>query len=395
MGSGGRIVVIDVSIAADPAPLAPEWDALAQRLGAGPFLSPDWIAAHWSAFGAGQLTLVVVRRNGALAAVLPLARRGRQTVRSVTNAHSHQFGALSEDDLLTIHALRAVAALGVSRLALSYVDSDGPLALAVRDHARAEGGLLAERVMLRSPYIELHETSAEYHARLKRRFKADLRRRNRRLAESGEVTLDVADGSSKLDALLAEGWRLERAGWKGRGGTGVADRPATERFYREVAHRAAARDRLRLSFLRLDGRAVAFMFGLQQNGVLYLLKGGFDPAYRRFAPGQLLQEGVIEHAYETGLSRIELLGNDEPYKLCWTDKVHERLSLQCFAPSPARRAQWAVHAHAHPLALRMGVDRAARPLRDHARIAIHAVRTHKRRLVSTPFVPFTVRRGGR
>jgi CelD/BcsL family acetyltransferase involved in cellulose biosynthesis len=370
--------MINVSITADPALLAPEWDALAQRLGAGPFLFPDWIAAHWSAFGAGQLTLIVVRRNGALAAVLPLARRGRHTARSVTNAHSPQFGVLSEDPLLTIHALRAVVALGVSRLALFYVDSEDPLALAVRDHARAQGQLLAERVMLRSPYIELHDTSAEYRARLKRSFKADLRRCTRRLAESGEVKLDLEDGSSELDALLAEGWKLERAGWKGRAGTGVADHPVTERFYREVAHRAAARDWLRLSFLRLDGRAIAFNFGLQHNGVLYLLKGGFDPAYRRFSPGQVLQERVIEHAYETGLSRIELLGNDEPYKLRWTDKVHERLSLQCFAPSAARRAQWAVYAHGRPLALRMGVDRVARPLRDRARIAIHAARTHKR-----------------
>ncbi len=370
--------MIEVSIAADPALLAPEWEALAQRLGAGPFLSPDWIAAHWSAFGTGRLMLVVVRRDGALALVLPLARRGRRTARSVTNAHSPQFGVLSEERPLTMHALGAVADLGVSRLALSYVDSGDPLAFAVRDHARAAGRPLAERVMLRSPYIELAGTEAEYRARLKRSFKADLRRRNRRLAESGEARLDIEDGSYALDALLAECWRLERGGWKSAGGTAVADNPATERFYREVAHRAAARDRLRLSFLRLDGRAIAFNFGLQQNGVLYLLKGGFDPAYSRFSPAQLLQERVIEHAYDTGLSRIELLGNDETYKLRWTDKVHERLSQQCFAPSYTRRAQWAIYAYGRPLALRMGVDRVARPLRDRALIAIQAARSRTR-----------------
>lgn len=319
--------------------------------------------------------LVVVRRDGALAVVLPLARRGRHTARSVTNAHSPEFGVLSEERSLTVHALRAVAGLGVSRLALSYVDSSDPLALAVRDYACAAGQRLAERVMLRSPYIELAGTHADYCAQLKRSFKADLRRRNRRLAESGEVILDIEDGCCALDALLAECWRLERGGWKSAGGTAVADHPATERFYREVAHRAAARNRLHLSFLRLNGRAIAFTLGLHQNGVLYLLKGGFDLEYRRFSPGQLLQERLIDHAYGTGLSRIELLGNDEPYKLCWTDKVHERLSQQCFAPSYARRAQWAIHAHGRPLALRMGVDRVARPLRNRARIAIHAARS--------------------
>src|SRR5205085_12587753 len=126
--------------------------------------------------------------------------------------------------------------------------------------------------------------------RLKRSFRADLRRRYRRLTESGELTLDVSDGSGAIDGLLAECWKLERAGWKSAVGTAVADHPATERFYREVARRAAARDRLQLCFLRLDGRAISVMFGLRQNGVLYLLKGGFDPAYRQFSPGQLLLE---------------------------------------------------------------------------------------------------------
>jgi hypothetical protein len=57
--------------------------------------------------------------------------------------------------------------------------------------------------MLRSPYIELHGTHAEYRARLKRSFRAGPRRRHRRLTVSGEVTIDLADGSGALDALLA------------------------------------------------------------------------------------------------------------------------------------------------------------------------------------------------
>ena len=87
--------MIDVEIADSVAPLAAEWDALAERLRAGPFVSPDWVAAHWSCFGSGRLAIVAVRRDRYLGAVLPVARRGN-TARSVTNGQTPQFGVLAE-----------------------------------------------------------------------------------------------------------------------------------------------------------------------------------------------------------------------------------------------------------------------------------------------------------
>lgn len=365
--------MIDVEIADSIAPLAEEWEALAERLHAGPFVSPEWVAAHWSCFGSGRLAIVAVRRDRRLGAVLPVARRGK-TARSVTNGQTPQFGGLAEDDELTAHALAALAAHGVSRLKLSYVDREDPLAGAVRRYAAAHGQLLVERVMLRSPYIELDGTLADYRARRKSSFKADLSRRNRRLGEQGEVRLDVRDGSRDLARLLAEGWELEGSEWKDRLGTAVVARTETRRFYAEIARRAAARDRLRLFFLRLDEAPIAFIFALEQGGVLYLMKGGFDPARGRMSPGQLLLERVIEQAFTSGLDRIELLGGDEAYKLAWTDTVHERVLLQSFRRSPVRSMQWAAHAHGRPLALRVGLDRAFRPMRDRSRVASEALR---------------------
>jgi CelD/BcsL family acetyltransferase involved in cellulose biosynthesis len=354
-------------------PLAVEWEALAQRLRAEPFLGPDWIAAHHSAFGTGRLVVIAVRRGERLGAVLPLAVRGN-TARSVTNAHTPVFGVLGEDHELICDALAAVEGRGVTRLSLSYLDREGALADAVRRQAGAGRELIVERVMLRSPYIVLDGNMSDYRAQLGKSFRADLRRRNRRLGEQGEVELDIRDGTHELDRLLAEGWRLETSEWKDRIGTAVAAHPATRQFYTEIADRAARRGRLRLYFLRLDGAPISFMFGLEESGVLYLLKGGFDRAHAHISPGQLLLERVIEHAYAANLRRIELLGDDEPHKLVWASTVRERVSLQKFARSPARSVQWAAHAHGRPLALRIGLDRALRPLRDRGRIASGAVR---------------------
>src|SRR5262249_37168835 len=116
-------------------------------------------------------------------------------------------------------------------------------------------------------------------------------------------------------------------------GTAIAADPATRRFYGDIAHWAARRGWLRLAFLRLDERPLAFDYCLEEQGVHYLLKTGYDPAYRAFAPGVLIRQDMIARAFSNGLARYEFLGADEPWKLRWTGMLSERRLLQAFAPS--------------------------------------------------------------
>src|SRR5205823_20432 len=76
-------------------------------------------------------------------------------------------------------------------------------------------------------------------------------------------------GGPELASGLDEGFRLERLGWTGSGGTAVASVPALREFCGEVARWAAARGWLRLFLLRIDGRALAFYYGLEHRHVLH------------------------------------------------------------------------------------------------------------------------------
>ena len=73
-----------------------EWDALADRVAATPFMRPGWIAAWWRAFGSGKLEVLTSRRGGRIDGVMPIVTRGGATV-SPTNWHTHEFGLLSQD----------------------------------------------------------------------------------------------------------------------------------------------------------------------------------------------------------------------------------------------------------------------------------------------------------
>jgi CelD/BcsL family acetyltransferase involved in cellulose biosynthesis len=186
-----------------------------------------------------------------------------------------------------------------------------------------------------APYITIDGDWDAYEGGLRRKFRSELRRRRRRLEEEGRLTLEISDGTERLVELLEEGFSVEGAGWKGDYGTSIASRPETRRFYSDVARWAAGRGWLRLAFLRLDGRALAFDYCLEYDDTHYLLKTGYDPAYRKFAPGMIIRHRMLERAFHEGITTYDFLGmgSDFAWKREWADAQQERLFMHMFAPT--------------------------------------------------------------
>lgn len=317
--------------------LRPEWDALAAGVGAPPFLHHGWFASWWDAFGHGRLEVLALRRRGELAAVLPLVREGRR-LRSATNVHTPGFAPLAAD-AGAAHAIVARAfALDAHSVELQFLDPTSPGAEGVRDIAPARGGRIFTETMMRPPYVDLEGSWEQYEGSLSRNRRKGLRRNGRRLQAAGAVDVQVTDGSVAPEGHLTEAFAVEAAGWKGRAGTAIACAPDTERFYRRLAAWAAEAGMLRLTFLRLDGRAIAFDYALEHGGTWYSLKAGYDEAYAAYGPGALLLRELLARGYAGGLRRFDLLGDTEPFKLEWATGSSERLSVKAFGPSPAARA---------------------------------------------------------
>jgi CelD/BcsL family acetyltransferase involved in cellulose biosynthesis len=331
------------------ASLAEEWDALADRAYAPPFLRPGWIQAWWRAFGNGQLEILVARRNQRLVGVAPLYRR-YGTLRSMSNWHTPGFGFLSEDSDAEDALTKMTLARLHRRVTLSFLDANRSTFAKCQSAGEAAGCRVLARTLERSPYLEIEGDWECYHANLIRSFRRDLDRRLRRLNEEGRVSFEVLDGADRLDELLAEGFRVEAASWKGVRGTAVTARPETRQFYWDVAQWAASEGWLRLAFLRLDGCAIAFHYCLEERGVQYSLKGGYDPRFSKFSPGNLIIQFSLARAFSTGLHRYEFLGGDESYKLAWTNSCHSLALLHLFAPSAVGLFDWVALAYGRPLA---------------------------------------------
>jgi CelD/BcsL family acetyltransferase involved in cellulose biosynthesis len=318
---------------------APDWEALAERAGAPPFSRPGWFAAWAKAFAPGELELLTVRRDDRLAGVVPILRVD-EALRSPTNEQSHHFGLLAEDAAAGTELAHGLFSAGAARISLDYLDatsSDAPL---LRSAAEQAGYRVVTRHLAYNLFLRL-----DTDLRLPNRLVRDIERRRRRLEQEGEVLLEVEESSERLD----EGLRLEGSGWKDVEQTAILSRPDTTTFYREIADWAAARGWLRLSFLSLDGRPLAFQLALEHGGAHYFIKGGYDPAYHAFSPGKLLLHATLARAREHELDRYELLGDVEPWKLEWARIVRTRLSFQAFGRSPRSLAGYATRAYLRPL----------------------------------------------
>ena len=290
-----------------------------------------------------------MRRDGRLVAVVPLFRR-LGSLHSTTNYHTPMFGLLAED----ADAARALASTvvdsGVRRVTVGFLHSRSPDLAELAAAGQAARRRVLVRTLGRGPYLEIEGTWEAYERGLSRNLRGDVRRCWRRLAEAGSVSVGIADGSTGLDELVSEGFRVEAAGWKTARGTAILSRPETEQFYREVARWAAERGWLRLVFLRLDGRPIAFQYAFEDGGTYYPLKGGYDPRYRKFSPGKLIIHSTLARAFSTGLARYELLGDEAQYKRVWTRGSRDIVLFQAYATSAAGFADWMLQAYGRPLA---------------------------------------------
>ena len=102
--------------------------------------------------------------------------------------------------------------------------------------------------------------------------------------------------------------RRDDRGGELEGGGGQLHRwPEAQHFYRSLARRSAERGWLRLHLLYLDGRPVAYFYGVAYRNQLYGLKTSDDVAFAKRL-GVVVVLHALQAAFEEGVSVIDFLG---------------------------------------------------------------------------------------
>lgn len=203
----------------------------------------------------------------------------------------------------------------------------------------------------RPPWIAIDRGAEAFEASLSTKWKSNLRNREKRMAAIGPLVHETVDGpvedlESRLDACFG----LEAKGWKGVGGSAIDCDPGTRRFYRAIAAEAGAAGTLRLHTLKVGDRLAAFQLDLEHAGTEYVLKIGYEPELSKLSPGGLLLKRVIAAAIARGLTRVDLLGDDMPWKHDWTREVRPHQTFLAFGRGPVGKALHALEFLAVPAA---------------------------------------------
>lgn len=321
-----------------------EWDHLVSRSAEPtPFLRAEWLRAWWRAFGSGRPRLVLVRDGrelvgGALFSHRLAMLRGVpvRELALASNVHSNRVDLLAQSG----REREVGAALarwsctwrrGWNVLRVGSVPEDSAVLRAFRDELDRLDFPLGAKPAEQPPWIALDGGAETFEASLSAKWKSNLRNREKRIGALGTCVHRIVSGpAADLRSRLDECFALEASGWKGAEGSAIASHPITRRFYRTIAEDAAAAGTLRLHTLDSGGRLVAFQLDLEEHGVEYVLKIGYEPELSKLSPGGLLLRRVIASAIARGLTRVDLLGDDMPWKRDWTDRRRAHQTFLAF-----------------------------------------------------------------
>ncbi|HTV80939.1 MAG TPA: GNAT family N-acetyltransferase, partial [Steroidobacteraceae bacterium] len=133
-----------------------------------------------------------------------------------------------------------------------------------------------------------------YFRSLSRRYQADVARTSRRLSEQGTVTFEVLRETPRsiIDWLFEH-----KQKWSDR--TDRRGEWVFSEYYKNYLHTLWSRDSRYLTFaLRLDGALIAVKLMAINTTTASLVVITYDDAYRRFSPGNILDEFMLRHMFD-------------------------------------------------------------------------------------------------
>jgi Acetyltransferase (GNAT) domain len=333
---------LDVELVPADQVLLEERSELSSSVGAPFYSRPEWFIPWAKAFNQGYLHCLTARRRDQLVALMPVIPQGGM-VRAAVNGETRTFCPLLTDSVNLLQVITAIPSRW-RRVSLAYVPATMFTGRNSLNHSAKRRVITQE--LRHSPFLDTEGAFTSWeNARLSSSHRGTMRRRQRRLSELGELSFEISDGRQRLTALVDEGFALEASGWKGRAGTAIRSRPAVHAFYRDFASLAAELGILRLLFLRLDGRPIAFQLAIEDQHVMSSLKTAFDEQYRACSPGVLINRAAIQYCFaHPDIQRFDFHGEAEKAKLEWTDSTDTQIRAEIFSTGvPASVERSAIH----------------------------------------------------
>lgn len=314
------------------------------------FLTWEWLY-HWTTqyLGEDQLwILLLMDSDHRLRGIAPFCVRRTgcrplATYREVAFLGSHGVGSAYLDvlaargdkpsvlacvcDYLLLQASKEWDIVTLARLPAESVTLD---LLQARFDAAGKAAALVDHTCC--PTMDLPASVEAYRQGMRPSLRRTLQRKRHYLEQQGTVTYRRTSSGDDVAAALETFSALHQKRWATRSHQGGAFRDGRFRtFHAEITRRFHAQGWLDFSFLCLNGRPLAGVYGYRHKHTYYYYLPGFDPEQAaKGSPGMLLLSHRIEQAIEEGCRRFDLLQGPAGYKMTWAQRSTRCLSLRLY-----------------------------------------------------------------
>jgi len=279
------------------------------------FVLPPWLEVWWrESDSRAESYLCAVRQQETIIGIAPLLLEGEEAFFMgstdvcdyldfiVTPGSEHVFF-----DIL-LHDLRQK---GVRRLDLKLVRLDSTVLTHLVDIARDRGYEVSCRVEDVSLELDLPTTWEEYLEMLTAKQRHEIKRKLRRLEETGEVNYRIIEDSEAVPDAIDIFLKLFR---ESREDKKVFMTVQRESFFRSMAKAMAQARLLKSGILELDALPVAAIMCFDYNNTMYLYNSGYDPQYSSLSIGLISKVLCIKDSIERGRRKFDFLKGGEQYK---------------------------------------------------------------------------------
>lgn len=328
-----------------------QWSLLADNnVNSAPWIGPNWIGAWIKSTGTNsKIALMSNSDNETLIAVIPFtisrksigARKikvASATVDNITIQYDFSISKFSDSDPSPIWneflKLNQFDIVSIDR-----IREDSPSALSGIKHAEINNLKSVSQKQHKSPYRVLPTELETWEYGLKPKFKSNLRNRQKRIAEIGQITFETVTGKEKLQDAFRIFCELESKGWKKDAGGALESSDKTISLYKQFIENS--HESISFEFMKLDNIPIAAHFLCSHNKRLFLVKITYDEKYSKYSPGQLLTTKVMEDAVEKKYEVFDFLGREMVWKRDWTETSYQYIKLMIFKNSSAANyAYW-------------------------------------------------------
>lgn len=342
--------------------LVSEWEEIVQRSDElDLFLSPSWMMLWYKTVMNAHSEPAVVwvkGPDGRLAGVLPLVRSRRYfgpipcTLYELAGEElvcgDHLGLVTSPTDFIDVYGmvrdwLLARAADG-ALVCLVALDAEGHFATSLQRDVEERAKRWRQIMPDIAPRLSLPTSYEAYEKLLNPKRRRLIRANWRRLYSEHNATFHCNDEIVPLESVLDEWFVLHDTLWASRGRHTSLKNNHLREFLRQFCREAARRGWLRLHQLRVNHRLIGGLIVFHWKNRAYFYQLGWTPDFASYGIGELIFTHSIHVAIEEGLSVVDFLRGQQPYKFWLRAQPHLMTGVEFACGCPGRQLFWASEA---------------------------------------------------